>query len=272
MRVGAVRLISWVLAIGPAVASAQVGEKGTVSTRSDVKMSIEGATGTSGKKLDALAATLGTPLGSVKRCYADLVKQRPDVVGTLPLTLTLPEKGKLSIEMSNAPDALKPMRRCIDQAFAKLDIDAVPRPAAARVTLVLTNTSANSVDDVRRSEQDASRVDVEQVNGGFRSRGTSTGGEVSFEVKGADRTQVERTHNLARAALPGLFDCRRRASKLASPAGEIRLQLKAGGQIGVASSTVPNERAPSCVASALKRARGKEKSTADLTIRFNAPP
>lgn len=272
MRVGAVQGISWVLAMAPSLSSAQVGEKGTVSTRSDVTMSIEGATGTSSKKLEALAATLSTPLASVKRCYADLIKQRPELVGSLPVTITLPEKGKVLVEMSDAPAALKPMRRCIDQAFANLDVSAVPRPAAARVTLALTNTSAGSVDDVRRSEADAARVDIEQVDGGFRSRGGSMGGEVSFEVQGKERAQVERAHNLTRDALPGLFDCRRRASKLASPAGEIRLSLKPGGQIGVVSSTVPNERAPTCAMGALKRARGKDKPMAELTIRFNAPP
>lgn len=268
---GAGPLISWVLAMGPTLVFAQVGEKGTVTTRSDVKLSIEGATGTSGKKLEALAATLSTPLASVKRCYADLVKEHPEVVGSLPVTISLPEKGKVSVEMADAPATLKPMRRCVDQAFAKLDVSAVPRPAAARVTLALTNTSASSVDDVRRSEADAAHVDIAQVDGGFRSHGASTGGEVSFEVSGQERTQVERAHILARDALPGLFDCRRRASKLASPAGEIHLQLKAGGQIGVVSSTVPNERAPTCAMGALKRARGKEKPIAELTIRFNAP-
>src|SRR4051794_829591 len=73
------------------VAHAQVGHQGRISTRSDVHMSIEGALGTSGKKLDALAKTLGTPLGEIKRCYAELVKERPDVVGTVNVDVQIPE-------------------------------------------------------------------------------------------------------------------------------------------------------------------------------------
>ena len=64
-------------------ARAQVGTEGRISTRSDVRMSIEGAPGTGGKKLEALAKHLGTPLGDVKRCYAEVVKAHPEVVGSL---------------------------------------------------------------------------------------------------------------------------------------------------------------------------------------------
>lgn len=270
-----VRLSAWIavwVAGAAWSAHAQVGEHGAISTRSDVKMAVEGATGTSGKRLEALAGTLSAPLATIKRCYAELVKERPEVVGTLPLSITLPQQGKLSVQMADAPPELKPMRKCIDLAFAKIDMGAVPRPAAAHVSLALTNTAAGSVDEVRSREADARKIVVEERDGLFFSRGTSAGGEVSFEVKGRDKAQVEKTHALARDALPGLFDCRRRASKLASPEGEIALALAAGGTISVKSSTVPNERAPTCATGALKRARGGAKPVAELMIRFSAPP
>jgi hypothetical protein len=250
-------------------ASAQVGERGRISTRSDVKMSIEGVSGTSGKKLDALAKTLGTPLGTIKQCYGELVKEHPEVVGTLAVELELPASGKLEVRAPGAVRELKPMQTCVDRAFAKLDVSAVPRPAGARVSLALTNSAASSVGEVRKLEESAAKVAVdEQPNGAFRSRGESTQGELSFEVEARERTAVEQAHKLVRDALPGLFDCRRRATKTGSPAGEIALSLSAKGAIKVNASSVANERAPTCVSSVLKRTLGKTKANADVKIRF----
>jgi hypothetical protein len=254
------------------VAAAQVGERGRITTRSDVKMSIEGVPGTSGQKLSALAKTLGGPLGTVKACYGELVKDHPDVVGALQVELELPATGKLQVRTPNANNELKPMRACVDKAFGTLDVSSVPRPAGARLSLELTNSAASSVHEVRKQEATASHVDVTAVaGGGFSSHGKSTEGEVSYEVIAPLRETVETLHNVVRVALPGLFDCRRRASKLASPEGDIAFKLDAKGGITSTSSSVANERAPTCVTSVLKRAQGRPKAPATLTIHF-APP
>ena len=251
------------------MAEGQVGERGRITTRSDVKMSIEGVPGTSGKKLDALAKTLGAPLSTIKQCYGDLVKEHPEVVGTLGVELELPATGKLLVRAPGAVRELKPMQSCIDRAFGKLDVTNVPRPAGARVSLELTNSAASSVGDVRRLEETASRVNVEQdADGSFRSRGESTQGEVAFEVRAAERAQVEQLHHNVRDALPGLFDCRRRASKTGSPQGEIVLTLTAKGAVSVKSSSVANERGPVCASGVLKRSLGKTKANATVNIRF----
>jgi len=103
-------------------AHAQVGEHGKITTRSDVRMSIEGATGTSGKKLDAQAKVLGTPLSELKKCYAEIVKENPEVVGNLTVELTLLE-GKAPIKATpDSASQFKPMKHCVDRAFAKLDV------------------------------------------------------------------------------------------------------------------------------------------------------
>jgi len=252
----------------PAASTAQVGERGRITTRSDVKMSIEGVPGTSGKKLEALAKTLGAPLAAIKQCYGEVVKEHPEVVGTLGVELELPAAGKLMVRAPGAVRELKPMQSCVDRAFGKLDTEAVPRPAGARVQLELTNSAAASVGEVRKLEQTASHVSVEEVgDGSFRSRGESTQGEISFEVVAREKATVEQMHTMVRDALPGLFDCRRRASKGGSPAGELAISLTAKG-VSVGASSVANERAPTCVASVLKRTLGKAKSSAELKIRF----
>jgi hypothetical protein len=249
-------------------ALAQVGERGRITTRSDVKMSIEGVAGTNGKKLEALAKTLSAPLTTIKQCYGEVVKEHPEVVGTLAVELELPATGKLAVRAPGAVRELKPMQSCVDKAFAKLDVAAVPRPAGARVSLELTNSAASSVGEVRKREEDATRVEAEpQADGSFRSRGKSMQGELSFEVTGRDKAGVERLHNELRDALPGLFDCRRRASKNGSPEGRMVFAVAKSGAITSKSSSVENERAPTCSAGALKRSL-KTKSSAELTIDF----
>lgn len=267
-------------ALSGSAAQAQVGESGRITTRSDVKMSIEGANGTSGKKLDALAKTLGTPLSEVKRCYGELVKDHPEVVGELTVEITLLEgKAPPKITAPGAVNQLKPMQRCVDKAFAKLDVAEVPRPAKVNVLLALTNSAAAAVQSVKDQGQQAAQVPIEEKDGVFVSHGASLQGEVSFDVsaKGAaGRDAVERVHTAVRDGLPGLFDCRRRASKLASPAGELVFDVKlsptAKPNIESKSSTVANERAPICTGNALKQAFKKGgKGPVTLTIHFHAP-
>ena len=250
-------------------AHAQVGERGRITARSDVKLTIEGVPGTSGARLSALAEALSQPLGQVQTCYAEVIGEHPEAAGTLALEVELPREGKLLVRAPGATGALTPMHRCIDKAFAKLELASVPRPAGARVLFELSNSAAGSAAEVRRREESAGQVDLVQGDDGLlRSEGKSVQGEVTFEVAGREREAVVQTHKLVRDALPGLFDCRRRAGKKASPAGAIVVSLKPAGVVKVISSSVANDRAPLCVTAVIKRARGAQKTSADVTIRF----
>jgi hypothetical protein len=277
LRVG---LLSAPLLTLASAANAQVGEAGRITARSDVRMAVEGVPGTFGKKLDALASQLGAPLSEVKRCYGELVKQHPEVVGTLDVRIDVPEKGAAKVSAPGAIKELSPMNRCVDKAFAKLDVSQVPRPAGVRLTLDLTNSSASSVHEVREQEARARKVELVQGEGGvIEATGASLGGEVRYVVRGKGKSAEQLVGHLAnevRDALPGLFDCRRRASKLASPEGDIVLKLKLAGSgplsTETVSSTVKNERAPICVSAALRRNVARELSGAvDLVVHF-APP
>ncbi len=258
-------------------AEAQVGNDAKITTRSDVKMSIEGAMGTGGDRLGALAKHLGTPLGEVKRCYGEIVEEHPEVTGTLLVDLELPEKGQTKVNPVGADNLNKKMRKCVEDAFKKVTGKDVPRPAKARVTLELSNTAAESVQDVRAKEAEASRVDVKtDADGRKFSEGQSLQNEVHFRVSaaGADAASVvERVHTAVRDTLPSLFDCRRKSSKLGSPEGELVLDVSVNGKatpkVEVRSNTVKSERAEPCVDRAMtqglaNRGRGK----AEIKIRF----
>lgn len=278
MRKSAI-ISTFLLVLGaPLAGTAQVGEHGRISTRSDVRMSIEGAPGTSGKKLDGMAKNLGTPLGEVKRCYAEVVKEHPDVVGTLGVELELREgTGPATVKVPDAVGKLKPMGKCIDKAFGKLAMADVPRPAAAKVILELTNSAAAAVDDVRAKEAEASRVSVaSNPDGSFEAKGQSIQGELTYAVKSKDKDGakiVEAVYQKVRDSLPGLFDCRRRASKKDSPEGDLVFKVKlspsASATFDTVSTTVKNERAPICTTNAIKPALSRlGKGTVELTIHF----
>ena len=278
MRKSAI-ISTFLLVLGaPSPGSAQVGEHGRISTRSDVRMSIEGAPGTSGKKLDEMAKNLGTPLGEVKRCYAEVVKEHPDVVGTLGVELELREgKGPATVKVPDAVGKLKPMGKCIDKAFGKLEMATVPRPAAAKVILELTNTAAAAVDDVRAKGDEASKVNVTtNPDGSFEAQAQSLQGELTYRVKSKDKDGakiVEAVAQKVRDSLPGLFDCRRRASKKDSPEGDLVFKVKlspsAAASFDTVSTTVKNERAPICTTNAIKPALARlGKGTAEITIHF----
>jgi hypothetical protein len=261
------------------LSQAQVGEAGEITTRSDVRMAVEGTPGTIGKRLDALANSLGTPLGEIKRCYADLVKLHPETVGELAVKVEVPVKGPTKITAPGAVQQLKPMQHCVDHAFARMNVSQVPRPAGVQLTLSLTNSAAASASEVKAQGAQASKVDVEKTEDGMRAAGHSLGGEVFYTVQAhgsATEHLVEYAAKEVRSALPGLFDCRRRASKLGSPEGDITLHLKlsqgARASVDAVSSTVSNERAPNCVTSVLKRnLKPGAKGTVTLTVHFSPP-
>jgi len=256
-------------ALAPAAAEAQVGERGRITTRSEVKMAIAGEPGTSGKKLEALASTLSAPLATIRGCYAEVVQEAPEAVGSLEVDLALPSQGKPVVRAPGATGALAPLKRCVDRAFAKLDVSQVPRPAGARLTLELTNSAAGAAGEVRKQEADAARVDVKQDGeGSFRSHGQSAQGEVAFDVHARTREAVEQLHTVTRTALPGLFDCRRRASKKQSPEGAIALELAGAAPIKVVSSSVADARAGTCTSAVLKRTLDGQKVAGEVTITF----
>jgi len=223
---------------------------------------------------------LGAPLSEVKRCYGELVKQHPEVVGSLEVRIDVPDKGHAKVSAPGAVKELGPMNRCVDRAFAKLDVSQVPRPAGVRLTLDLTNSAAASVRDVREQGTRAQKVELATAaDGAVEASGESLGGEVRYTVRGkgsAAGPLVEHMANELRSALPGLFDCRRRASKLASPEGDIVLKLRLAGSgplsVDTVSSSVKNERAPICVSSALRRnVARKAQGAVELLVHF-APP
>jgi hypothetical protein len=260
--------------ISPGLIRAQVGDQARISTRSDVKMSIEGAMGTGGARLDALAKHLGGPLGDVKACYAELVKDHPEVTGTLQVDLALPEKKGVEVGLVGQENLNKKMRTCVEKAFKKITGDDVPRPAKARVILELSNSAASAVQDVRERGQEASRVEIKEgPNGKFTSEGVATQGEVSYRVVGTSKELVEEAHTAVRDTLPSLFDCRRRASKFGSPEGELiidaTLRAKGNADVNVRSSTVSNERAVPCTDNALSQGlKNRKNGKVELTIRF----
>lgn len=245
----------------PMRARAQVGEEGAITTRSDVKMSVEGGVGTGGERLTALTEQLGASLTEMKSCYAMIVRRDPAMIGTLYVDLELRAKGPMRVTpVSEKPLSWK-LRNCVQGAFQKVSSKNLARPMQARIALELWNSAAESVPEVRANEEEAARVDVRtDAEGQSFSEGSSLEGEVTFRVSahGANAESViTRVHTAVRSGLPSLFDCRRKSGKLGSPEGQLNLDVFLGGgavNIEVRSSSVNSERASPCVDRAMTRA------------------
>ena len=98
--------------------------------------------------------------------------------------------------------------------------------------------------------------------GHFVATGGNATGEVAFEVEGlgrADQAQVAAMQRGLRAAIPILLDCRRKAARRTSPAGETRMVFAISRQgratIRVQGSTVEHPRGARCLSRFLRRHR-----------------
>ena len=232
------------------------------SARGDVKMNIQTGGGTSVVRVQAMAKGFGKPLGKLKSCYAKLIEVEPGLQGKVNVEVVYPPKGKTRSKITSS-DVSKRLRRCITEAFKGLTFEGVERPASALLELEFTNTVAPHVGEVEKRQAAAATADIETLPDGTRvSRFKSGKGEVSFEVRarpGSKESLIQAAHQTMINAVPRLLDCRRRASKLQSPAGQLEynLTLRRKGRATVKSvkGTVDSQWALPCSAGAIKRAK-----------------
>lgn len=227
--------------------------------RSDVKMSIETGRGTSLVRVQQMAKAFGAPLRKLKECYSKLVEKKPGLEGSLKINVLHPSKGKPRVSIaSDTPD--RALKRCVDSAFKGLTFPSIERPASAVLTLDFNNSVAKHVPTVEQRQEEAARVDLTQDGSGKWSGRYATGtGEVSFVVSGPRKDAVLAAHKTMLSAVPRLLDCRRRASKLESPAGDLHFNLvlrrKGKGKVKALKGTVASKWALPCSTGAIRRAQ-----------------
>lgn len=242
-------------------------------------MGVESGPGTSAARLAELGSAVGARLGAIRQCYAEVTEQRPTVTGQMKLRVTVPQRGQAQIETTLDETNDAPLARCVLRAVRAMSADAVQRPASAVVNLTFTNTAARGIEEGTERRQEAERATVtREPDGRLLARGGTEGGEVRFRVNAestAPEARVQAVQRTVRAAIPGMLDCRRRASRRgASPAGDIAIELTIArngrARTRVASSTVADERAPQCLTRAISRERfpAEAAGATTVTVRF----
>jgi hypothetical protein len=250
-----------------------------ITTRSDVRLSLESVPGTSATRLQALGRAVGAGMTALRGCYGTVVEQRPAVHGRMRLRVALAERGAANVEVVEDGTSDRPLLTCVRGVIARQDIAQVERPAAAIVVLEFNNTAAAGAIETARRADEADEVAVSREGGRPSASGEAPG--LRFVVRGAADARdelVAEGFRVVRSQIAGMLDCRRRASRREmNPVGAITLRMQMrraqAPAITSVSSTVEDERAPICLERALERPHRRPElgpATLELEIRFEA--
>lgn len=250
----------------------------SITTRSDVSISLESVPGTSGARIAVLGRAVTSAMPQIRGCYAQTIQHAPATHGRARLRLDMPAAGPGTT--TPVEDAVHEagLLRCVSDLLVALPLDATLRPASAIVVLDFDNTAAQGAAEVAQRQAEADAVTVSRASG--RPEATGDGNAVHFVVRGAadatDELVIDAVRTL-RSIVPGLLDCRRRASRRgASPEGTLplRLVLRPGAAPTATpgrGATVGDERAPRCVATAVSHAHRRPTlaGALELEVRFD---
>lgn len=281
-------IVSCVLAALPSAAAAQghggVASSGMgqgearISSRSDVRLSMESLPGTSGAAVSALGTRVGGRMAQIRGCYEETVSENPTVRGTLRLRLLLERRGRPNVEVDRDAVNDAGLVRCISRQLQAIDTARLQRPTHAVVQLELANSAARGAERAATRAEQARQVQITiDGDGNPTTSGGTPDGRVRFTVTGRGRESANVVADGYRSlmqVLPGLMDCRRRAGRRGrSPAGDlsVQLQMREGrpARSRVTRSTVPNERTRGCVSRVLRRIEHRASGSGRVTAQIH---
>lgn len=261
MRTLCIALLAIAFAV-PAAAQEMAQGEARITSRSDVRLSMESMPGTSGAAVSLLGQRVSARMAQVRACYEERIEEDPTVTGTLRLRWVLESRGQPRVEVDQDRVNDAQVLRCITRVLAGIDTAQLIRPTRAIVQLQMGNTAARGAEEAAVRAQQAQQVAIGvDADGNPRSTGGTPDGRVRFTVTGRGRGSapaVADAHRALLTALPGLMDCRRRAGRRGrSPGGDLSatMTVRAGRPptSRVTRSTVPNERTRGCVDRVLGR-------------------
>ncbi|MFK7991292.1 MAG: hypothetical protein AB8I08_35075 [Sandaracinaceae bacterium] len=214
------------------VANSGMGQgEARISSRSDVRLSMESMPGTGGSSMSALGTRVGARMATIRGCYETVVAEHPTVTGRLRMRVLL-EDGHPGAAVEVDEDAVNDagLVRCVTEALESIDCSRLRRPTRAIVQLEMGNTAAAGARVARARAQEARQVSITiDSDGNASSTGNAPGRGVAFTVTGEGRESVPAVtaaHRAVLTSIPGLLDCHRRASRRGqSPVGEIRARM-----------------------------------------------
>lgn len=218
------------------VANSGMGQgEARITSRSDVRLSMESMPGTGGAAVTALGQRVGARMAQIRGCYEQRVEEDPTITGTLRLRFLLEGRGRPRVEVDRDGVDDAALVTCITRELQRLDIAQLTRPTRAIVALQLANTAARGAEQSAARAQEARQVTMTaDGDGNPTATGGTPDGRVRFTVTGRGRESgptVAAAHRALMSALPGLMDCRRRSGRQGrAPGGDLSatLQIRTG--------------------------------------------
>lgn len=256
-------LVALLSLVASPVAAQQMGQgEARITSRSDVRLSMESMPGTSGAMVTLLGQRVGARMAQVRGCYEERIEEDPTVTGTLRLRWLLEGRGRPRVEVDQDGVNDATVLRCITRVLSGIETAQLTRPTRAIVQLQLANSAARGAERAAVRAQEAQQVALTtDANGNPQSTGGTPDGRVRFTITGRGRNAaqtVAAAHRAVLTSLPGLMDCRRRSARLGrAPGGDLSatMQVRTGRAptTRVTRSTVPNERTRGCVSNVMGR-------------------
>lgn len=255
---------------------------GSITHHAAVELSMESSPGTSAARIAELGRAVATRMTAIRACYDAVAAARPTVEGSMRVTVELAEgRGAASVEVTEDGAHDAELLTCVRTAIRGLPAADVTRPAGGVVLLTFRNTAAVGAAGAAAHAAAGDDVAVSRASGVPEATGTAREGALRWTVRGAAAVSddlVAEAYRVVASAIPGMLDCRRRASRRGrSPVGDIAitvtLAVGAAAAVEVGTSTVADTNAGACVEEKIERAPRTTTvgpGTVDVTVSFGS--
>jgi hypothetical protein len=269
-----------VRAEGPTNFAASMGiasADGTVRTQAGVHMTLAASSDVDGTRLESTRGALAARMSEVRRCFSEAMQRSAGVDGSVVVEIAAQPRGRFETRLKSNASGDAVMGECMRTALAAAPFRGLPQGARVEATLSIDNPVARLR---KRQAQRSVLENVRMLGGGLaESVGGTQEKEVGFRVVGSAYAShtIGGLNQQFLTNLPGLLDCRRKASRRnRSAEGSMELDISiASGKLSrvvTKSNTMNDRRAQTCISAWLTRVDASQLASADLDVTVSFAP
>jgi hypothetical protein len=255
---------------GFAAAMGIASSDGTVRTTAGVHLTLVGTGDIDARTLEGARSALQTRMSDVRRCFSAAMQRSAGVDGSVVLEMAT-ARGRVDTKLKSNASGDAIMAECMRSALGAAGM----RPLSAASRLEATLTIDNPVARLRRKQAQRSVLeDVRMLGGGMaESVGGTQEKEVGFRVVGSAYAShtIGGLNEQFKTNLPGLLDCRRKASRKTRTAeGSVSMDVSIEGgklsRVKTKSNSMNDRRAQACISTWLARVDATSLASAELDV------
>jgi hypothetical protein len=244
---------------------------GTVHTQAGVRLALAAGSASAEPLLNSVRGPLSARMSDVRRCFSEAMVRSATVSGSVVIELAAAARGRLQARLVRDESGDAQMAECMRAALSGTFVKGIPQGTRVDASLTIDNPVA------RLRAQQAQRsptADVRMLGGGLaETQGQTQAREVGFRLQ----SSAYASHTLGAlnqeflTHLPGLLDCRRKASRRTRAAEgtlSLAVSVEAGRIVNVRTkaNSMNDRRAQTCVAAWLGRIDASQLSPADIDV------